>query len=69
MEIMTLPEAISHAEEIAKEQEKLFRECPVTDYECDGTKDCKSLKHGKNKGCLKCSAEHEQLANWLKDYQ
>lgn len=40
---MTLQEAITHAEEKAKENEKA--------------------------GCVKCAAEHRQLAGWLKDYK
>ena len=68
---MTLDEAIKHAEEVAKEQEELYRLCPVSEsmFHCDGTKDCKTLKNGKNKGCRKCAEEHQQLAEWLKDYQ
>ena len=69
---MTLEEAIKHAEEVAKEQEELYRLCPASESEisrCDGTKDCKTLKSGKNKGCQKCAKEHRQLAEWLKDYK
>ena len=70
--MMTLEEAIKHAEEVAKEQEELYRLCPASESEisrCDGTKDCKTLKSGKNKGCQKCAKEHRQLAKWLKDYK
>ena len=38
---MTLDEAIIHAEEVAEEQKKLYKLCPVTDYGCKGDKHCK----------------------------
>lgn len=69
---MTLNEAIKHAEEAAEDQEELYRLCPASESEfshCDGTKDCKAVKNGKNKGCQKCAKEHRQLAEWLKDYK
>lgn len=67
---MTLDEAIKHAEESAKDNEELYRICPVSEsglFHCDGTKDCKSLKNGENKGCRKCAEEHMQIAEWLKE--
>lgn len=67
---MTLDEAIQHCEEVAEEQEKLYRLCPASEsglYHCDGSKDCITLKNGKNKGCQKCASEHRQLAEWLKE--
>lgn len=70
---MTLDEAIKHAEEVAKEQEELYGLCPGSESEylnkiyCDGTKDCKVLTNGKDKGCLKCAKEHRQLAEWLEE--
>lgn len=64
---MTLDEAIKHAEEVAKEQRELFSLCPIPSDSCDPNKDCASLKNGKNKGCIKCAKEHEQLAEWLKE--
>ena len=72
---MTLDEAIKHCEEVAKEQEELYGLCPGSESEylnkiyCDGTKDCKVLTNGKDKGCLKCAKEHRQLAKWLRDYK
>ena len=72
---MTIDEAIRHCGEVAEEQEKLYRICPLSESEmchCDGTKDCRVLKNGKNKGCKKCAEEHRQLAGWLeelKDYR
>ena len=53
--MMTLDEAIKHAEEKAKEQRekaKLFSNNPF--YSASA------------KGCEKCAEEHEQLAEWLK---
>ena len=67
---MTIDEAIKHAEEVAKDQEELYGLCPISESElshCDGTKDCKAVKNGENKGCLKCAKEHHQLAEWLKE--
>ena len=70
---MTLDEAIKHCEEVAKEQEELYVLCPGSESEylntiyCDGTKDCKVLTNGKDKGCLKCAKEHRQLAEWLEE--
>lgn len=72
---MTVDEAIKHCEEVAKEQEELYGLCPGSESEylniiyCDGTKDCKVLTNGKDKGCLKCAKEHRQLAKWLRDYK
>lgn len=62
---MTIDEVIRHCEEVAKEQEGLYIICPASESEmshCDGTKDCRTLKNGKNKGCQKCAEEHRQLA-------
>ena len=72
---MTIDEAIRHCGKVAEEQEKLYRICPLSEsemYHCDGTKDCRVLKNGKNKGCKKCAEEHRQLVEWLeelKDYR
>ena len=67
---MTIDEAIRHCGEVVKKQEELYRICPASESEmlhCNGTKDCRVLKNGKNKGCQKCAAEHRQLARWLKE--
>lgn len=69
---MTLDEAIKRAEEVANEQIALYGICPASEsglLYCNGQKDCKTLANGKGKGCLKCAAEHQQLAEWLKDYK
>lgn len=68
--MMTLESAIKHYEEVAEEQEELYGLCPASEsdiYHCDGTRDCRTLKNGKNKGCIKCAEEHRQLAEWLKE--
>lgn len=59
---MTIDEVIAHALEVAEEQSRLYSLCPCP---CDGTKNCMSLKNGKDMGCTKCAAEHRQLAEWL----
>ena len=52
--MMTLDEAISHAEDVAKEQ----------DYLCSITHPAMQLSNYS-----KCAEEHRQLAEWLKDYK
>jgi len=64
---MTLEDAIIHAEAVAEENEKNFRLCPYPSQECSGTQDCRCLKNGEDKGCLRCAAEHRQLAAWLRE--
>lgn len=59
---MTLDEAIKHCLEVAEEQSRFYLLCPCP---CDGTKDCMSLKNGKDMGCVKCASDHRQLAEWL----
>lgn len=63
---MTIDEAIKHAEEIAEEQNNLYKLC-LPEYNCNGLKDCSALENGKDIDCLKCASEHEQLAEWLKE--
>lgn len=67
--MLDLESAIKHCEEVAKEQRELFSLCPIPSEMCDPTDYCASLKDGKGKGCIKCAEEHEQLAEWLKDYK
>ena len=58
---MTIDEAIAHAREVASEQKRRSGICVQNNSECD-----------KFSACLKCSEEHEQLAEWLeelKDYR
>ena len=59
---MDLDEAIKHCEEVSNRERELYSLCPEN---CDGSPDCRELKHGKDRGCLKCAEEHEQLAEWL----
>ena len=66
---LTLEEAIEHAEEVAEENEKEFGLCPYPSQECNGTQDCRCLENGEGKGCLKCAADHRQLAEWLRELQ
>lgn len=52
---MTLDEAIRHCEDVAAEQKmKALAAYSEGDYE-------------KSKDCIRCSEEHRQLANWLKE--
>ena len=55
---MTIDEAIAHAREVASEQKRRSGICVQNNSECD-----------KFSACLKCSKEHEQLAEWLEDYK
>lgn len=59
---MTIDKTIKHCLEVAEEQSRLYSLCPCP---CDGTKNCMSLKNGKDMGCTKCAADHRQLAEWL----
>ena len=53
---MTIDEAIAHAREVANEQKRRIGICVQNSSECD-----------KFSACLKCSEEHEQLAEWLEE--
>ena len=53
---MTIDEAIAHARDVANEQKRRSGICIQNDSECDKFSDC-----------LKCSEEHEQLAEWLEE--
>ena len=55
---MTIDEAIAHARGVASEQKRRSGICVQNNSECD-----------KFSACLKCSKEHEQLAEWLEDYR
>ena len=56
---MTIDEAIKHCEEVAR----LNRETTVLGYNSVG------LQVKPKDECIKCAEEHEQLAEWLKDYK
>lgn len=54
--VMTLDEAIRHAEEVAKENEEWYMENPsILGYQ------------EKFYDCKECADEHRQLAEWLKE--
>ena len=53
---MSIDEAIAHAREVASEQKRRSGICAQNNSECD-----------KFSACLKCSEEHEQLAEWLEE--
>lgn len=57
---MTLDEAIKHAEEVAKKQENNAKNYPRPDKSVKGS-------GRKYNTYLKCSEEHRQLAEWLKE--
>lgn len=61
---MTLDEAINHAEEVAEENRNVDEEELGLIY-CDDTECIENHK----KRCFKCADEHEQLAEWLRDYK
>ena len=56
---MTLDEAIKHCEEKAKELRKQYELYDHWDEE----------EEERANGCLACAEEHEQLAEWLRDYK
>ena len=53
---MSIDEAIAHARGVASEQKRRSGICVQNNSECD-----------KFSACLKCSEEHEQLAEWLEE--
>lgn len=54
--MLSIDEAIAHAREVANEQKRRSGICVQNNSECD-----------KFSACLKCSEEHEQLAEWLEE--
>ncbi len=61
---MTIDEAIRHAEKVGKDMRNID-ESELDLIYCGDT-DC--IEEHKNR-CVKCANEHEQLAEWLKDYK
>ena len=61
--MMTLEEAIIHAEEVAEKNEKRIRP-----YKCNAINE-KLYEVNKKEfdSCLECAKEHRQLAEWLKE--
>jgi hypothetical protein len=64
---MTLDEAIKHAEEKAKEHEKMCQR--YDDASGYSRSHNETIRTTAAKKCEKCAEEHRQLAEWLKDYQ
>lgn len=64
---MTIDDAIQYCEEAAKNKVEEYRLCPYPGEECIGDPDCRCLKTGKGKGCLKRAKEYRQLAAWLEE--
>ncbi len=63
--MMTLDEAIVHAEDAAKEQDKLCKRYDdASGYTRSHNED---IRTSGAKSCEKCAAEHRQLAGWLKE--
>lgn len=61
--MMSLDEAIKHAEEVATEQECLMgRYDAASGYARSGNE---SIRTESAKECEQCAAEHRQLAAWL----
>lgn len=64
---MTLDEAIRHAEEVAKEQDKLCRRYDdASGYTRSGNE---KIRTNEAKKCAVCAEEHRMLAWWLRDYK
>ena len=65
--MMSLDEAILHAEEVAIEQERLMgRYDAASGYARSGNE---SIRTESAKKCEQCAAEHRQLAAWLRELQ
>lgn len=63
--MMSLDEAIKHAEEVATEQELLMgRYDAASGYARSGNE---AIRTESAKKCEKCAAEHRQLAAWLRE--
>lgn len=62
---MTIDEAIEHAEEVAKENDKLCKRYDdASGYTRSGIE---SLRTKDARKCEKCAEEHRQLAEWLRE--
>ena len=62
--MLTLEQAIGHAEEVATEQELLMgRYDAASGYARSGNE---SIRTESAKKCEKCAEEHRQLADWLR---
>lgn len=64
---MTIDEAIRHAEEVAKENDKLCKRYDdASGYTRSHNKDIRTTYAKK---CEACANDHRQIAEWLKDYK
>ena len=62
---MTLDEAIAHAEEVAKEQDKLCKRYDdASGYSRSHNDD---IRTSDAKKCERCAEDHRQLAEWLRE--
>ena len=62
--MMSLKQAIEHAEEVATEQERLMgRYDAASGYARSGNE---AIRTESAKKCEKCAAEHRQLVEWLR---
>ena len=62
---MTLDEAITHAEDVAKEQDKLSKRYDdASGYSRSHNDD---IRTSDAKKCERCAEDHRQLAEWLKE--
>lgn len=60
MTMMTLDEAIKHCEEVAEENEEIYKaHCRIYSKEV--------VEKYPSPPCKKCAKEHRQLAEWLKE--
>ena len=63
--MMSLDEAILHAEEVATEQERLMSRYNAASGYARSRNE--SIRTESAKECEKCAEEHEQLAAWLRE--
>ena len=64
---MTLDEAIAHAEDVAKEQDRLSKRYDdASGYSRSHNDD---IRTSDAKKCERCAEDHRQLAGWLRDYK
>lgn len=65
--MMTLDQAIKHAEEVAEEQDELCKR--YDDASGYSRSHNESIRVADAKWCERCAKEHRQLAEWLRDYK
>lgn len=67
--MMTLYDAIKHAEEVAEKQEKMAKEWHENQVRKCDLFPFADMDYTHENECKECAAEHRQLAEWLKDYK